>query len=63
MTKGEWLEEEIYVDKFGREPNLSDVQVIYMTREKAFEKRGYGNKMIKQLWKEIRREENEERGF
>ena len=63
MTKIEWLEEEIFVDKFGRDFNLSDVPMTYMTREKAFEKRGYGKKMVKQLWKEIRREENEEKGF
>ncbi len=63
MTKEEWLEEEIFVDMYGREPNLSDVPMTYMTREKAFEKRGYGNKMVKQLWKEIKREENEKNGF
>jgi hypothetical protein len=59
MTKDEWLEEEIFVDTYGREPNLSDVPMTYMTRQKSFDKRGYGPKMIKQLWKEIRREENE----
>ena len=52
MTKQEWLEEEIFVDEFGRDFNLSDVSMTYMTREKSFEKRGYGKKMIKQLWKE-----------
>ena len=55
MTKEEWLEEEIFVDVYGREYNLSDVPMTYMTRQEAFDKRGYGNKMIKQLWKEIRR--------
>tara|TARA_R110000851_G_scaffold133912_1_gene268996 strand:- start:1090 stop:1278 length:189 start_codon:yes stop_codon:yes gene_type:complete len=59
MTKEEWLEEEIFVDVYGREPNLSDVPMTYMTRQKSFDTRGYGPKMIKQLWKEIRREENE----
>tara|TARA_R110000851_G_scaffold322202_1_gene488118 strand:+ start:274 stop:462 length:189 start_codon:yes stop_codon:yes gene_type:complete len=53
MTKEEWLEEEIFVDVYGREYNLSDVPMTYMTRQEAFDKRGYGNKMIKQLWKEI----------
>ena len=53
MTKDEWLEEEIFVDEYGREYNLSDVPMTYMTRQEAFDKRGYGNKMIKQLWKEI----------
>tara|TARA_R110000765_G_scaffold421572_1_gene527829 strand:+ start:82 stop:276 length:195 start_codon:yes stop_codon:yes gene_type:complete len=52
MTKIEWLEEEIFVDMFGREYNLSDVSMTMMTREDAFEKRGYGKKMVKQLWKE-----------
>jgi len=52
MTKQEWLEEQIFVDIFGRQYNLSDVPMTYMTRKEAFEKRGYGKKMIKQLWKE-----------
>ena len=52
MTKQEWLDEELFVDVYGREYNLSDVPMIYMSREEAFEKRGYGNKMVKQLWKE-----------
>lgn len=53
MTKEEWLEEEIYVDENGREDSLSDARMTYMIRQEAFDKRGYGNKMIKQLWKEI----------
>ena len=52
MTKQEWLDEELFVDIYGREYNVSDVPMTYMTREEAFEKRGYGNKMVKQLWKE-----------
>ena len=52
MTKQEWLDEELFVDIYGREYNVSDVPMTYMTREKAFEKRGYGDKMVKQLWKE-----------
>jgi len=64
MTKDEWLEEEIYVNGSGREPILvTDDPMTYMTRRDAFKKRGYGKKMIKQLWKEIRREENEIRGL
>ena len=62
MKKDEWLEEEVFVDIYGREFNLSDVPMTLMTREAAFEKRGYGKKMVKQLWKEIRREENEKNG-
>ena len=49
MTKQEWLEEQIFVDIFGREFNLSDVPMTYMTREQAFEKRGYGKKIISTL--------------
>ena len=52
MTKQEWLDEELFVDVYGREYNLSDVPMTYMSRKEAFEKRGYGNKMVKQLWKE-----------
>ena len=52
MTKQEWLEEQLFVDIYGREYNLSDVPMTMMTREEAFEKRGYGKKMVKQLWKE-----------
>ena len=33
--------------------------MTYMTREQAFEKRGYGKKMVKQLWKERVDEEKE----
>ena len=58
MTKQEWLEEKLFVDEYGREFNLSDVPMTYMSREEAFKKRGYGKKMVKQLWKEIRREES-----
>jgi len=57
MTKQEWLEEELFVDTYGREFNLSDVPMTYMSRQEAFEKRGYGKKMVKQLWAEIKREE------
>ena len=59
MKKQEWLEEKLFVDIYGREYNLSDVPMTTMTREKAFEKRGYGKKMIKQLWKERIDEEKE----
>tara|TARA_R100001082_G_C4335802_1_gene147732 strand:- start:231 stop:416 length:186 start_codon:yes stop_codon:yes gene_type:complete len=52
MTKQEWLEEQLFVDIYGRQHNLSDVPMTFMTRQEAFDKRGYGKKMIKQLWKE-----------
>ena len=54
MTKIEWLEEEVFVDEYGRPYNLSDVPMTYMTREKSFEKMSYSKKMINQLWKEER---------
>ena len=57
MTKQEWLEEELFVDTYGREFNLSDVPMTYMSRQEAFEKRGYSKKMVNQLWAEIKREE------
>ena len=52
MTKHEWLEEELFVDTYGREYNLSDVPMTYMTRSEAFKKRGYTRKQIDELWKE-----------
>ena len=59
MTKQEWVEELVFVDIFGRQYNLSDVPMTYMTRKEAFDKRGYGKKMVKQLWKERVDEEKE----
>ena len=52
MKKQEWLQESIFVDIYGREYNLSDVSMTYMSREDAFKKRCYSKKMINQLWKE-----------
>jgi hypothetical protein len=63
MTKHEWLEEELFVDVHGREYNLSDQPMTYMTRLKAFETRGYSKKMIKQLWKEKSAEIRAEKGY
>jgi hypothetical protein len=60
MTKQEWLEEQIFVDEFGRPWNLSDVPMTYMSRKRAYEKRSYSKKMINQLWKEAIREMKEE---
>ena len=40
MTKQEWLDEELFVDVYGREYNLSDVPLTYMSRQEAFLKRG-----------------------
>lgn len=53
MTKEEWLTEQIFVDEYGRDYNLSDVPMTTMPRYKAFTKRGYSDKTIDGLWKEI----------
>ena len=54
MTYGEykptWLQEKILVDTYGREPNLSDVPMTYMTREDAFEKRRYTEDVIDDIY-------------
>ena len=42
--------EKLFVDTYGREPNLSDVPMTYMTRSEAFKKRGYSRKQINELW-------------
>jgi len=34
-----WLKEKIFVDTYGREYNLSDVPMTFMTREDAYQKR------------------------
>ena len=52
MTKKEWLQERVFVDEFGRPPNLSDVPMTYMTREEAFTKRGYSEDEINKIYKE-----------
>ena len=63
MTKHEWLDEELFVDENGKEYNLSDVPMTYMTRLEAFETRGYSKIMIKQLWKEKSAEIRAEKGY
>ena len=50
--KKAWFGEKLFVDEYGREPNLSDVPMTYMTRSEAFKKRGYTRKQIDELWKE-----------
>ena len=50
--KRAWFNEKLFVDTYGREPNLSDVPMTYMTRSEAFKKRGYTRKQIDELWKE-----------
>ena len=50
--KRAWFGEKLFVDTYGREPNLSDVPMTYMTRSEAFKKRGYSRKEINKLWEE-----------
>ena len=50
--KSAWFGEKLFVDTYGREPNLSDVPMTYMTRSEAFKKRGYSRKEINKLWEE-----------
>ena len=50
--KRAWINEKLFVDTYGREPNLSDVPMTYMTRSEAFKKRGYSRKEINKLWEE-----------
>ena len=49
--KKTWFSEKLFVDEFGREPNLSDVPMTYMTRSDVFKKRGLTRKDINKLWK------------
>jgi len=48
--KRSWFQEKLFVDTYGRPPNLSDVPMTYMTRSKVFKKRGYTRKQINELW-------------
>ena len=50
--KREWFGEKLFVDIYGRDYNLSDVPMTYMTRSEVFKKRGYTRKQINQLYKE-----------
>ena len=50
--KRSWFGEKLFVDMYGRAPNLSDVPMTYMTRSEVFKKRGYSRKDINELWKE-----------
>ena len=54
MTKKQWLKRKVFVDEFGRPPNLSDVPMTYMTRAEVFKKRGYGKKEINKIYKELK---------
>tara|TARA_Y100000590_G_scaffold135098_1_gene154571 strand:+ start:915 stop:1130 length:216 start_codon:yes stop_codon:yes gene_type:complete len=50
--KKAWFNEKLFVDEYGREPNLSDVPMTFMTRSEAFKKRGYSRKEINKMWEQ-----------
>ena len=51
MKKKEWLHRKVFVDIYGRPPNLSDVPMTYMTFEESLKKRRATKKDIDELWK------------
>ena len=48
--KRAWFGEKLFVDTYGRPPNLSDVPMTYMTRSEVFKKQRYSRKQINELW-------------
>ena len=48
--KRSWFGEKLFVDMYGRAPNLSDVPMTYMTRNESFKKRGLSKKEIDALY-------------
>jgi hypothetical protein len=50
MKKKEWLQRKVFVDIYGRPPNLSDVPMTYMTFEESLKKRRATKKDIDELW-------------
>ena len=48
--KPKWLNDDVFVDIYGREYNLSDVPMTYMKRREAFEKRGYSDEQIDEIY-------------
>ena len=50
ITKKQWLEQSVMSDEWGRPPSLADVPLTYMSREKAFEKRGYSKREITEMY-------------
>lgn len=57
--KPKWLKEKIFVDTYGREYNLSDVPMTMMSRKDAFEKRGYSDEQIDDIYEEWIKEQIE----
>ena len=54
--KRSWFKEKLFVDEYGRDYNLSDIPMTYMTRSEVFKKRGYTRKQINELWKGVKSE-------
>jgi hypothetical protein len=50
--KRAWFGEKLFVDEYGRAPNLSDVPMTYMTRSEVFKKRRYSRKQINEVWEQ-----------
>ena len=50
--KRAWFGEKLFVDEYGRAPNLSDVPMTYMTRSEVFKKRNLDKSQINKLYQE-----------
>tara|TARA_R100000656_G_scaffold34445_1_gene29461 strand:+ start:1730 stop:1897 length:168 start_codon:yes stop_codon:yes gene_type:complete len=50
VKKEEWMNEKVFVDIYGREQNLSDAPMTFMTRKQALLKRGYTDELIDKMW-------------
>ena len=48
--KPKWLNDDVFVDIYGREYNLSDVPMTYMKRREAYQKRGYSDEQIDEIY-------------
>ena len=48
--KPKWLDDNVFVDIYGREYNLSDVPMTYMKRKEAYRKRGYSDEQIDDIY-------------
>ena len=59
--KPTWLQQTIFVDTYGRDYNLSDVPMTYMTREEAYTKRRLTEEQIDEIYEKwiSEQEENE----
>ena len=59
VSKKEWLEQRVVVDRRGRPPSLADVPLTMMSRAEAFKKRDYSNSTIDSLWNKEKEKYNE----